>query len=191
LALTYFQESLALNQELGDKQSTAWAHFGLSQVAFQQCNHEQAESLAQRTLALLSEVGDNGGIAWVIRFMGQVNFAQGNYRGATLLFEMALEMARQQNHIVTAAFCFPGFVCIAAHDDQPQLAARLLGMAEALRAQVVTTGSAPDVADYDQLLGEARNTINTSTFAQQIAEGRNLSPAQALDFALRTFAEHE
>ena len=36
-----------------------------------------------------------------------------------MLFAMALEMARQLDHVVTLAFCFPGLVCIAAQDHQP------------------------------------------------------------------------
>jgi predicted ATPase len=191
LAQTYYQESLTINQELGDKQGAAWAYFGLGNVAFRQRSFEHAASLLQRTLSLLSEVGDSGGIAWVIQFMGQVNCAQGNYRGAALLFEMALEMAQQQNHVVTQAFCLPGFVCIAAQNDQPQLAAHLLGIAEALRAQVVTTGSALDLADYDQLLAKAHGTIDTRIHADQIAAGRVMPQAEAIAFTLRTFAEHD
>ncbi|HTP08734.1 MAG TPA: tetratricopeptide repeat protein, partial [Anaerolineae bacterium] len=190
-ALAYYRESLAINQELGEKQNAAWAHFGLGRVAFRQCDFVQAESSLQRALSLLSEVGDSGGITWVIQFMGQVNCAQGNTRGATLLFAMALEMAQQQNHAVTIAFCFPGFAHIAAQNDQPQLAAQLLGMAEAWRSPVATTGSALDLADYDQLLAEARGTIDTLTYADRIAEGRAMPQAEAIAFALRTFAEHE
>ncbi|NTU63722.1 MAG: tetratricopeptide repeat protein [Chloroflexi bacterium] len=190
-AAAYYQESLSINQELGDKQGLAWAHFGLGNVSFRRRDFEHAASQLQRALALLSDVGDSGGMIWVIQFMGQVNCAQGNYRGATLLFAMALEMARQQDHVVTMAFCFPGLVCIAAQDDQPQLAARLLGMAETLRDQVVTTGSASDLADYDQLLADARSTVDTHTLAAQISEGRATPQAEAIAFALRTFAEQD
>jgi predicted ATPase len=190
LARSYYQESLAINQELGDKQGMAWACVGLGTVAHRQRDFDQAETMLQRSLALLSDVGDGGGIAWVLQQKGYTNCAQGNYRGASILFEMALDMARRLDHVVTQAFCLPGFVCIAAHDDQPQLAAQLLGMAEALRAQVVTTGSALDLAHYDRLLAEARGTVDTHTFADQIAEGRATPQTEAIAFTLHTFADH-
>ena len=64
-------------------------------------------------------------------------------------------------------------------------------MAEALRTPVVTTGSALDLADYDRLLAEARTTVDTRTFADQILEGHAMPQAEAVAFTLRTFAEHD
>jgi hypothetical protein len=49
-AAAYYQESLAVNQELGDKQGMAWAYAGLSTVAQRRCDFDQAESMLQRSL---------------------------------------------------------------------------------------------------------------------------------------------
>jgi predicted ATPase len=189
-AATYYQESLTINQQLGDKQGMAWACVGLGTVAYRQHDFDSAEGMLQRSVALLTDVGDDGGIAWVLQQKGYVDCARGNFRGAALLFGMALDMARHLNHVVTLAYCFPGLVCIASHDDQPLLAAQLLGMAEALRDQVATLGSASDFADYDQLLTEARGTIDSQAYAAEISAGRALSQADAAAFALDAFAEH-
>ena len=99
------------------------------------------------------------------------------------------DMAKRMDHKVTAAFCFPGLVSIAAQDHRPELAAQLLGTAEALRDQVATIGSASDLGDYDQLLAEARPGIDIQTYAAQVAEGRALPQAEAVAFALRSFAD--
>ena len=189
-ASAYYQESLAINQELGDKQGMAWACVGLGTAAYRQRDYDQAESMLQHALALLTDVGDDGGMAWVLQQKGYVNCARGNFRGAAVLFAMALDMARQLDHVVTLAFCFPGLVCIAVQDHQPQLAAQLLGMAEALRDQVATLGSASDLADYDRLLAEARGTIDPQTYAAEISAGRTLPQADAVAFALHAFAEY-
>jgi tetratricopeptide (TPR) repeat protein len=190
LATAYYQESLSINQELGDKQGMAWACVGLGATASRQHDFDRAESMLQRGLAMLSEVDDDGGIAWVLQQKGYVDCARGNYRGAAMLFAMALDMARRLDHVVTLAFCFPGLICIAAHDDQPQLAAQLWGMAEALRAQVAAVGSASDLGEYDRLLDEARNTVDTRAYAAQISEGHAMPQAEAIAFALRSFADY-
>jgi predicted ATPase/catechol-2,3-dioxygenase len=188
-ATAYYRESLELNRELGDKQGMAWALFGLGKASCRRCDFKQAENSLQQTLALLTDVGDDGGIAWVLQYKGYVDCAQGNYRGAAILFEMALDMAQRLDHVVTQAFCLPGFVCIAAHDDHPELAAQLLGMAENLRGQVCTMGSTTDLADYDQLLSEARSTVDVHTYAAALSEGRAMTTAQAMAFTLRAFAD--
>jgi hypothetical protein len=66
----------------------------------------------------------------------------------------------------------------------------LLGMAEALRDQVATLGSVSDLADYDQLLAEARGAIDSQTYAAEISAGRTLPQADAIAFALDAFAEY-
>ncbi len=189
LAAAYYEESLSLNQELGDKQGMAWACVSLSSIAYRRHDFDRAESLLQRGLTLLSQVGDDGGMAWVLQQKGYVDCARGNLRGAAILFEMALDMAHRLNHVVTMAFCFPGFVAIAAQTDRLELAARLLGIAEALRDQVATLGSTSDLDDYDRLMTDARHALDAQACAAEISAGRALPPAEAIDFALRTFAE--
>lgn len=190
LAAEYYRESMSVNQELGDKAGMAWSGFNLGIVAYRQGDFDQAESLLQRSLALLSDVGDDGGIAWVLQHKGYVACARGNFRGAAILLEMALDMAHRLDHVVTMAFCMPGFVCVAARDERPELAAQLLGIAEALRDRVAALGSASDLADYDRLLDEARRTMDAQVYAAEISAGRALPQAEAVDFVLRSFAEY-
>ena len=191
LAAAYYQESLSLNQELGDKQGMAWACVSLSSIAHRQQDWDHAESLLQRSLSLLSDVGDDGGMAWVLQQKGYVDCARGNTRGAAILFSMALDMARRLDHVVTMAFCIPGFVCIAAHDDQQELAAQLLGIAEALRDRVVTLGSASDLDAYDKLLTDTHNAVDAQTYAAEISAGRALPQADAIGLVLHSFAEYD
>jgi predicted ATPase len=189
LAQAYYEESLAITQELGDKQGMAWACVGLGNVAHRRCDFVQAESLLQRSLPLLSDVGDDGGIAWVLQQKGYVDCDRDNFRGAAILFGMALDMARRLNHPVTQAFCLPGLVRIASHNQQPQLAARLLGIAQARRDQVAAEGSTSDLEDYDRLLAEARCTVDDTAYAAEISRGQAVPPADAVEFALHSFAE--
>jgi predicted ATPase len=190
LAAAYFRESLAVNQDLGDKQGMAWANFGLADVSFRRRDFEQTEGLLQRSLALLFEVGDGGGIAWVLQFKGNAECARCNFRGAAVLLAIALDMARQFDHVVTTAFCFPGLVCVAAHDQHSGLAAQLLGIAEVQRDQVAAMGSASDLQEYDRLLAEARSRVDVRACATQIMEGRALPRMDAVAFALRTYADY-
>jgi predicted ATPase len=188
-AAAYYQESLTLNQELGEKQGMAWACVSLSRIAQRQRDFDRADSLLQQSLALLSHVGDDGGMAWIFQLKGYVDCARGNFRGAAILFEMALDIARRLDHVVTIAFCMPGFVAIAAHTDRPELAARLLGIAEALRDQVATAGSTSDLDDYDRLLADTRPCVDAQVYAAEISAGAAVPRAEAIELALHSYTE--
>jgi hypothetical protein len=100
-------------------------------------------------------------------------------------------MARRLDHVVTMAFCIPGFVCIAAHDDQQELAAQLLGIAEALRDRVSTLGSASDLDAYEKLLTDIHTAVDAQAYAAEISAGRALPQADAIGWVLHSFAEYD
>ncbi len=182
-ALAYHQEALALYQELGDKQGITWACHSVGAAARQLHDFAQAEAFLQRSLGLMPEIGDSGGIPWVMQSLGFVKAARGNYHGALTLFQMALSMAHQLNHVVTFAFCFPGLASAAAGLGQMERAARLLGKAETLRERVAEVGSSADAVEYDQALAEARAHVDQAAYAAAVAEGRAMSLDDAIAYA--------
>jgi hypothetical protein len=94
------------------------------------------------------------------------------------------------DHVVTIAF-----VSQVLSASRPitivRAGCQLLGIAEALRDQVTSMGSASDVDDYERLLASARNTVDAQVYAVQISEGRAMPRADAVDLMLRIFAEYD
>jgi hypothetical protein len=70
--------------------------------------------------------------------------------------------------------------------QHPERAARLLGAAEALREVIHMPVRSSDQSDYQRIVGIARAQLDEATFAAAWAEGRAMTPEQAIDFALKS-----
>ena len=91
-ATTFFQESLTLCRQLGDKQGIARALSGLGQVAD---DFEQAATLLEQSLALFQELDDKPRISDVLAALGGDAWQQGDHERAAALFEQSLMLARE------------------------------------------------------------------------------------------------
>jgi predicted ATPase/transcriptional regulator with XRE-family HTH domain len=93
-ARRFYEESLGMRRELGDKQGVASALNNLSLVAHSQGNFAQVEALQEESLALKRELGDRWGIASSLGNLGVLAHAQGNYERSWALHEESLAIRR-------------------------------------------------------------------------------------------------
>ncbi len=94
-----------------------------------------------------------------------------------------LALAWQIGEQRRAAFCLEGLAAAMA-SEQPLDAARLLGAAGALREQLGAPLPPSERADYDRVVEATRLAVGPKSFALAWAEGRALSPEQAVEDAL-------
>lgn len=100
-----YEESLAIYQELGDKQGIAAALGNLGATAGHQGDYASARSLLEESLARNREIGDRRGIALALNNVGEIAANQGNYASARSLFEESLTIVRElgdKQNIATA-----------------------------------------------------------------------------------------
>jgi len=77
-----------------------------------------------------------------------------------------------------------GLAGIAVAQGQPQRGVRLLGTAEALREVLGTPVPLVERVDYERDANAARNHLGQAAFAGAWAEGRAMTPEQAVVCAL-------
>ena len=78
-----------------------------------------------------------------------------------------------------------GLAGVAARRGDPERATRLFGAVEALgEASSVTPSFPPTRGLYEQDLALVREHLDTNRFAAAWAEGRAMSPEQAVEYAL-------
>jgi DNA-binding CsgD family transcriptional regulator len=78
------------------------------------------------------------------------------------------------------AACLEGLAALEAGQGAPSLAARYWGVAEVLREVMGTPMHLVYRATYEQAIAQARATLSEQTFRRAWAEGRNMTPQQAL-----------
>ena len=94
-AVALWEESLALERELGNRAGVAKTLGNLGLVAYRQGEYARAATLHQESLALFRELGDKWGVANALSNLGNVAGAQGDYALASTLGEEGLALRRE------------------------------------------------------------------------------------------------
>lgn len=93
-AHAFFEESLAIWRDLGEKGSIAAALNDLGWVASHRNDYTTARTLSEESLAIWRELGDKAGIATSLHNLGQIAYFQGEYAAACALCKESLELRR-------------------------------------------------------------------------------------------------
>ena len=94
-ARTYYQDSLALEKELGDRSGIATTLMNLGNVVLRQGNYAAARTYYQDSLAIKKELGDRLGIAQVLGSLGSVAASQGDDAAARIYYQDSLAISKE------------------------------------------------------------------------------------------------
>ncbi len=174
------QESLALSRKLGDKAVIASCLSFSSLVFLQQDDATTARVLAEESVVLNSETEDRAGSAWLLYILARVKAHRGDHTEARRLYEESLAMARKIGDKLHMAFYMEGLAGVLATQGEPARAARLWGASEALREAMGAPIWPVERAAYERAVEGVRAQLDEKAFAVLWAEGRTMSPEQAL-----------
>jgi tetratricopeptide (TPR) repeat protein len=85
-----FEQSLAIQREVGDPASVAFSLTGLGQVSLALGQPESARSLCDEAMPIWRSLEDEAGIAWSLNILGNVAAARGELETARALLEEGL-----------------------------------------------------------------------------------------------------
>ncbi len=174
------EESLALARQEGYKGILASSLFASAQVALLQGDVALARSLLDESLALFKELGDQQNVAQSLFGLGWISFVQGDYATARALLEESLALFKAVGNKWFIAICMVGFGALATAQGEWTWAARLSGAAEVLCQAI--NGILPPAwrAVQESTLAAARAQLKEEAFTAACAEGRTMTPEQAL-----------
>jgi predicted ATPase/predicted Ser/Thr protein kinase len=183
-AQQHYTESTALFQTLNDRWGLASALSNLG-VAFQyQHDYVQAQTYYHQSLDLRRGLGDRRGIAITLGNLAEVALLQGDCPQASGWFRESFGLRRGLGDDEGTAYCLEGLAGVAAALGDPLRAACLWGAAEALREATGAPMPPAERAQSEAAVGAARGASDAAAFAAAWADGRSLTPEQALDAAL-------
>jgi predicted ATPase/DNA-binding CsgD family transcriptional regulator/tRNA A-37 threonylcarbamoyl transferase component Bud32 len=175
--LSLLEEVIANCKEVGNKWGIAYALSLQGQSALLQGNVDKANSLLKESLRLNREIGDRRSIARSLLLLASMAVLQDDHATARGLYEESLVIAKELGHKRFIASCLEGLANVTFAQDQPAKAARLWGAAESLREAI---GAPNPLVDHARMVAAARTQLGEKIFAAMWAEGRMMTPEQAL-----------
>jgi predicted ATPase len=183
-AQALYAESLAIARELGDPRNIAYSLSNLGNVAFAQGEYETACARHEESLAIWRELDDREGIAYSLCNLGTVLGSQGNCPAARARLAESLAMFQALGQPSGLLAALKGFAGLAAAEGQQELAARLLGAADGLRAGKGTPRPAAGGTGDERVVAAVRAGLGEEAFAAAWAAGRAMSLEEAVAEAL-------
>jgi predicted ATPase/DNA-binding CsgD family transcriptional regulator len=185
-AAVLYKESLELSREIHDGEGEVLGDLG--EVYLSQGNLTMARSLLEESVALLQREDEQTNRAWSLSLLAKLAAVQGDDTTARALYEACLRinkanfMANSPWYLegLAVASYLEGLAAVVAVQGELTWAAHLWGAAEALRETRGTPLPPVYRADYERSVAASRTHLGEKTFAVAWAQGRTMTPEQAL-----------
>lgn len=174
------EESVALYRKVGERQGLADALGVLSMSASNQGDYDVALALLEESRDIMRSVGYRRGLAKTSSCLGDIALNQRDHVKAQAMYEEGLAILKDLDDKWWMAWCLEGLAGVAAARGQPRRAARIFGATQALREEIRGPRPAAHLADYERMVSQAHLQIDEETFAAAWAEGRTITPDEAL-----------
>jgi predicted ATPase/DNA-binding CsgD family transcriptional regulator len=174
------EQSLALNREANATSCSADPLGLLGEIYLVQGEQTRARERAEERVAIERELGTGWGIALASIGLARILASQGDRAAARALFQESLALLHKIGNKVFIAACLEGLGAVGVVQGQPAWAARLWGVAEALRQHIGAPLPPVYRAEYERSVAATRAQLGEQAFAAAWAEGRAMTPEQAL-----------
>ncbi len=179
------EESLAIRRKIGDKAGIAQSLNNLAVLAQEQADYNRARALLEESLAIDRELGNKKGVAISLRNYGELMQLQGEFARAHGLYQQSLMLFRELDDKLGITACVEGFAVLATLQNQADRAARLFGIAEALRESLGTAQPVSfDAAEYNAKLAATRAQLGEVAITTAWSQARALGTERAISYAL-------
>jgi hypothetical protein len=140
--------------------------------------------LHEEGLIVARQAGDAWAVAVHLDNLGWATLGQGDHERAAPLFGEALKLNSELGEKWLSADCLDGLARVASVQGSPVRAARLWGAAKASSEGIGALAAPLDQTAYDQRVAAARARLDEGAFDAAWTEGRSLTFAQAVAYAL-------
>jgi len=179
------EQARATHYQMG----VACSSYLLGRLALAQSDVTKAQSWLEESLTIFEAFGLQANIAQVLSWLAGIALVQGERAKAGPLCERSLARFRQMDDKESIAHCLQEWGCMVARWGAAAWAAQLWGAAETLGSarqswrsfDLFTLFTAlGEHADYERMVSDVRAELGEKAFAQAWAEGRTMTPEQAI-----------
>jgi hypothetical protein len=169
-------------QKVGDQVGIAESTGVIGMVALSQGDHPAARLRLEEARKIMSSLGDRRGIGKMTTALGDAVLNQGDQDAARTLYEEALEDLKGLHDKWWIAWCLEGMASV--DQNEPGRAARLFGAATALREAIGAPRPPAFRSYHERNLTAVRGWLGKEAFKKAWAEGQEMTPEQAVEYAL-------
>lgn len=141
MAVTLFEEQLAVSRERGDEQLTARLLNHLGDVIRAKGDNARALTFYQQSLARFQRLDFPAGVALALHNLGHIHLQRGNLPEAKAKFSESLRLYQDVGLVWNQADCLVGLAGVASAQGEWERAAQLLGAAYTLHRSVDVSGA--------------------------------------------------
>jgi predicted ATPase/DNA-binding winged helix-turn-helix (wHTH) protein len=179
----FLEEGLQVCQATENKRYIGLFLNNLGENARRRGDYAEARRLYLDSLAIQRERGNTRIVAIALGNLGRVSFLQNDFDAAREFFIESLEINRSLGDLHSIALLLDGFAGLAA-DAHPELAAELLGAANALRQTIGSDFDKADAEFYEKIYQTVESNLEKEKLAKHLNIGGALKLEQAVSLAL-------
>jgi non-specific serine/threonine protein kinase len=174
-----FAEALDRFRTADDRSNAALALTHLGVVAWGRGAVDEAVTFFEEAMALQRAAKDDWGLAISLGYLGLLATVRGEFDCAAAAHRESLALRWRAEVWEDIAGSLVDLAALAAAVDRPQQAARLFGVAAALREEAGQVALLPERAVFEHAEASARAALGAEAFAAAEAAGRALSRSRA------------
>jgi non-specific serine/threonine protein kinase len=185
--MALLEEAMALKSRIRNRRTVANAlvFAGMVELGLSS-DWDKAVALHEEALALFRKIDDRWGIGMCLVNLGLIVAALDHRVRAKELLRELVWRTQESGDKLAGMYSFFGLACVADSEGRTVRAVRLWGVSEAMRelAGIQLPPLASSVMRYEARLTGARDRLGEAAFDEAWAEGKALTPEEAVEYAL-------
>ncbi len=174
------EQSLTLLQEINNPWVRAYSLVLLGQIRLQRDDQAQANDLFEEGRSAFKEAGDQAGLAEALIGLANAAMMHSDFAAAHDLYQESFLILQRIQYKELISPCLEGLAAVAAEQGELVWATHLWGAAEALREAIGTPIPPVYRLGHERAVAKVRAQVSNDTFAKAWAEGRTMTPEQAM-----------
>jgi tetratricopeptide (TPR) repeat protein len=185
-ALALYHEAIAQAEKVGATQMLPIYLTHVAAIYMSQGRNEEAQPYLERALQLLRDAGDRNMIGWTLHEMGKLTLAKGDFELSGTYIRESIEIFAEHGNVGALATMLLPLCWLIWVKGQWTRAAQVLGMQEALHAQVGREGVSSDWTErYQRFVHDTREALGAANYTAAHARGRSMTVEQIIDDSLQ------
>jgi predicted ATPase/DNA-binding SARP family transcriptional activator len=179
----HLDEALLLWQS--NKRANVWQNTktAKSLIALMRSDYEQAYSLLEEAWLIAKESGNKMSQLWVRVRLGYVALRAGDLEEAHDIFIETAHGFHKSGYTIGTVFALEGMASFDVAINRPERAARLVGLADAVRKKIKDARPNLEQANVDKIIAACLAKLGEVAFSDIYDEGQKMTLDEALVFA--------